>query len=239
MLGGMNLLSVIIIIGVFVVCFIFFIVTAGRSTFLDKPLHPLKLLFVLFPIISIAVICLAASKEGASKQAFVEALAVAIAIVLGIGGAYAILHWLRPKWLLRFSAFVQIQNKTCEPFAKADETNSGGWIVGILALLVTFAVSKWAFALLEYLVICYLYGHTAWADGLRVTDKRGDLSNGDYLTGWSYITLYLGTCAFSVILGAGSFLLFGYIRFRLQGRRLSDPKPKKKWRSSGKSDHDA
>jgi uncharacterized membrane protein YccF (DUF307 family) len=76
--------------------------------------------------------------------------------------------------------------------------------------------------LLEYLVICHLYGHAAWAGGLRIVNKHGGLSNGDYLAGWSYLIPYMGTFIVTAPLAIGSFLLFRYIGFRRQGRRLSD-----------------
>jgi hypothetical protein len=106
-----------------------------------------------------------------------------------------------------------------ESFVLARKKEGGGWLAGILALFVAFAVSKWSFILLEYLVICRLYGHAAWSGGLRIVDNHGGLSNGDYLAGWSYIILYMGTFVVTAPLALGSFWLFRYIGFRLRGRR--------------------
>jgi hypothetical protein len=119
-------------------------------------------------------------------------------------------------------------------------SGSAGLFTGIGVLLVTLAASKWIFKLVEYLVINQVYGHTAWADGLRVTDGRhGILSNGDLLAGWPYVMFYMGIFVLILPFFFGSYFLFSYIGLRLRGRHLSDPKPKKKWTSSGKSDHAA
>jgi|ERR1035437_8720373 hypothetical protein len=115
---------------------------------------------------------------------------------------------------------------------------SARWFTGIGALLVALAVSKWTFKLLEYLVITHVYGHGAWVHGLRVGHK-GNLSNGDVLSGWPSLILYMGTFVLTVPFFIGSVWLFSYIGLRLSGRRLSDPNPKKKWKSSGESDHTA
>jgi hypothetical protein len=116
-------------------------------------------------------------------------------------------------------------------------SESAGIFTAIGVLLVTFAASKLVFKLMQYLVINYLYGHAAWANGLRVSGwKHGVLSNGDSLAGWPYVFFYLGSFILTLLPFFGSFLLFSYIGLRLGGRRLRDPKPKKKWQSSGESD---
>lgn len=116
-------------------------------------------------------------------------------------------------------------------------SESAGIFTAIGVLLVSFASSKLVFKLMQYLVINYAYGHAAWAGGLRVSDwKHGVLSNGDLLASWPYVFFYLGSFLLTLLPFFGSFLLFSYIGLRLRGRRLSDPKPKKKWRSSGNSD---
>ena len=109
-----------------------------------------------------------------------------------------------------------------ESFASAEEKVRGGWLAGILALFVAFALSKGLFVLLEYLVICHVYGHAAWASGLRIVGSHGGLSNGDYLAGWSYAIPYFGTFVVTAPLALGSFLLFRYLGFRLRGRRWED-----------------
>jgi len=109
-----------------------------------------------------------------------------------------------------------------ESFVLAQGKAGGGWLAGILALFVAFAVSKWSFILLEYLVICHLYGHAAWAGGLRIVNKHGGLSNGGYLVGWPYVIPFMGTFIVTAPLAIGSFLLFRYMGFRLRGRRWSD-----------------
>lgn len=105
-----------------------------------------------------------------------------------------------------------------ESFVSAEERTRGGWLAGILALFVAFALSKWSFVLLEYLVICRVYGHAAWEGGLRIVGNHGGLSNGDYLAGWSYVIPYFGTFVVTAPLALGSFLLFRYVGFRLRGR---------------------
>jgi hypothetical protein len=116
-------------------------------------------------------------------------------------------------------------------------SESSGCFTGIGVLVITLAASKWIFKLLEYLVINQVYGHAAWTDGLRVMDRHGGLSNGDFLSGWPLVMLYLGTFVLLLPFFFGSWFLFSYIGLRRKGRRLSDPIPKKRWRSSGKSDH--
>lgn len=171
---------------------------------------PTNHFYVIFLLLSVAVVFIAATKAGASIGVVMQALSFATAVALVIGGAYAVLHWVRPKWLLKLSSFSEDQGK------------GGGLFAGIGSLLIALAVSKWAFALLECLVICNAYGHEAWASGLRVIDKWGGLSDGDYLTGWSSITLFMGTFVLTAPLTIGSFLLFRYIGFRIRGRRWSD-----------------
>ena len=117
-------------------------------------------------------------------------------------------------------------------------SESAGCFTGIGVLVVTLAASNWISKLLEYLVINQVYGHAAWVDGLRVIDNRGGLSNGDFLSGWPQVVLYFGTFVLIVPFFFGSYFLFSYIGLRRKGRRLSDPKPKKRWSSSGKSNHD-
>jgi hypothetical protein len=72
-------------------------------------------------------------------------------------------------------------------------SESAGIFTAIGVLLVTFASSELVFKLMQYLVISYVYGHAAWAGGLRVSSwKHGVLSNGDLLAGWPYVFFYLG-----------------------------------------------
>jgi hypothetical protein len=176
-------------------------------------------LLVTFPMLFFVI-----RSKGASVGTAVQIVAATLVIALAIVGLLVFLDRLHFKKLLKFSSFVQTQ-----------EEERGGWLAGILALLVAFAVSKWTFILLEYFVICDVYGHEAWVHGLRVAHKSV-LSNGDVLSGWPWLILNFGTFVVTAPFFIGSFLLFRYIGFRLQRRRLSDLKPKKKWISSGKSD---
>ena len=116
---------------------------------------------------------------------------------------------------------------------------SSGCFTAVGSILVFVAASQWMYRLMEYVVINHLYGHAAWAEGLRVIDNKGNLSSGDFLVGWPLIALYLGSFVLTVPFFLGSSVLFSYVGLRLRGRRLSDPKPKKKWKSSGESDHAA
>ncbi len=119
-------------------------------------------------------------------------------------------------------------------------SESAGLFTCIGALLVAFASSELIFKLMQYLVINSAYGHAAWVSGLRISDwKHGVLSDGDFLAGWPYVVFYLGGFALWGLFTMGSFFLFSYVGLRLRGRRLSDPKPKKKWRSSSESKHAA
>ena len=169
--------------------------------------QPNPLLYVIFLVLSIGVVFLAAANTGASAGEVVQGLSFAVAVALVIGGIYAVLRWARPKWLMKFASFSEAQNK------------EGGLLAGIGALLVALAASKWSFALLEYLVISHTFGDEAWANGLRVIDEHGSLSNGDSLTGWSSITLFFGTFVLTAPLTLGAFILFRYVGFRIRGRR--------------------
>jgi len=119
-------------------------------------------------------------------------------------------------------------------------SESAGPFTVIGVVFVAFASSELIFKLMQFLVINCAYGHAAWVSGLRVTDwKHGVLSDGDLLSGWPYVAFYLGGFVLWGLFSLGSLFLFSYIGLRLRGRRLSDPKPKKKWQSSGKSDNAA
>jgi hypothetical protein len=113
-------------------------------------------------------------------------------------------------------------------------TKSAGCFTIIGVVLVTFLSSNLMFKLAQYLAINAAYGHEAWQHGLHITGKGGQLSNGDTLSGWSYLIVYPGTFLLTIPFFFGSYLLFGYIGMRIRGRRPSDPPPKKKWDSSHK-----
>jgi hypothetical protein len=116
-------------------------------------------------------------------------------------------------------------------------SESASPIIGIGVALVAIASSESIFRLMQFVVINCAYGHATWVSGLRVSDwKHGVLSNGDFLAGWSYVALYLGGFVLWGMCSLTALFLFSYIGLRLRGGRLNDPKPKKKWRSSGKSD---
>jgi hypothetical protein len=170
-----------------------------------------KSLGVFFVLLSVAIVFIAARYERASGGAVIEGLAMAIGIALVIGGVYAVLRWLRPRWFRRFSSF-----------AEASAKNSGGCLAAIPALLVALAVSKWAYTFLEYLLISRAYGYDAWSIGVRVIDKRGGLSDGGSLSGMATIALYMVTFVLTGTLMIGTFLLFRYIGYRLRGRRWSN-----------------
>jgi hypothetical protein len=132
------------------------------------------------------------------------------------------------KLLTRFEAYSKTLSESAGLFTK----------IGVV--LVALASSKLIYKFMQFLVINYAYGHAAWVSGLRVTDwKHGVLSDGNLLSGWPYVTFYLGGFVLWGLFSIGSLFLFSYVGLRLRGRRLSDPKPKKKWQSSGKSDHAA
>jgi len=165
-------------------------------------------------LVSFGGLFLAAKSKGASISDGVEALAIAAIAILSILGVFALLAQFQHRRLAKVSSFTQAQAK-----------EGGGWLAGILALLVAMAVSKWSFVLLEYLVICHVYGHDAWLHGLRVVPagaRHGVFSNGDALSGWPDLILNFGTFIAAAVFGLGSFVLFKYIGFRLQGKRLND-----------------
>jgi hypothetical protein len=177
-----------------------------------RPPKPILVFIVM--LASFGVLFLAARSKGASISVGVQALAIAAVAILSIFGVFALLARFQHRRLAKVSSFTQAQEK-----------EGGGWLAGILALLVAMAVSKWSFMLLEYLVICYVYGRDAWLHGLRVVPagaRHGVFSNGDTLSGWPSLILNFGTFIAAAIFGLGSFLLFRYIGFRLQGKRLND-----------------
>lgn len=117
---------------------------------------------------------------------------------------------------------------------------SGRPLLALAVLLVAFASSKLIYRLMQFLVINYAYGHTAWVSGLRIADwKQGVLSDGELLSGWPSVTFYLGGFVLWGLFSIGSLFLLSYVGLRLRGRRLSYPKSNQKWQSSGKSDNAA
>lgn len=183
-----------------------------------------KSFYVVFLIASIATVFVATAKAKTSFSTAVQAVGLSITIILAIAGIYATAHRFFHKKILKF-----------ETWSRMLEEERGGGFAAILAILVALAVSKWTFTLLEYLVVCHIYGHDAWVHGLRVAHKSV-LSNGDILSGWASLILNFGTFIATALCALGSYWFFRFVGFRMQGRRLSDPKPKRKWKSSGQSD---
>jgi hypothetical protein len=177
--------------------------------------QPSKLFVGVFMLGSIAMVIFAAISKKADISAVAQAIGFALAVAFIIGGLYAILYWLQHKKILKNPTFAEVQAK-----------ERGGWLAAMLALFVAFAVSKWTFVLLEYFVVCHIYGRDAWLHGLRVVPagaRHGVFSNGDALSGWPALILNFGTFIAIAVFGLGSFLLFRYIGFRLRGRRFNNP----------------
>ena len=85
-------------------------------------------------------------------------------------------------------------------FTETQSDERGGWLAAILTLFVFMAISNGMFALMEYVVVRCSYGSAAWAAGLRILDNKGNLSNGDVLTGWACCSVsrnFLFECAYS------------------------------------------
>jgi hypothetical protein len=104
-------------------------------------------------------------------------------------------------------------------FAETQNDEGGGCLAGILTLFVFMALSNGMFALMEYLVVRCSYGSAAWAAGLRIINNKGDLSNGDVLTGWAFVAPYLGTFFLSAPIALSAYLSFRYVGYRLRGRK--------------------
>jgi hypothetical protein len=173
--------------------------------------QPSSLFVVMFMLGSIAMVVFAATSKKADISVVAQAIGFALAVAFIIGCLFAILYLLQRKKLLN--------NPT---FAEQQAQHRGGWLAAILALFVAFTVSNLISKLLEYFVICHVYGHEAWLHGLRLahTAARAPvLTNGDVLVGWPSLILNFGTFAVTAVFGLGSFLLFRYIGFRLRGRR--------------------
>jgi len=115
-------------------------------------------------------------------------------------------------------------------------SGSAGLFTGIGVLLVTLAASQLVFKFVEYLVINQAFGRGAWTSGLRVTDWKHGILQMETFYPVGPMSRLCGDLCFDAAIFLGSYFLFTYIGLRLRGRHLSDPKPKKKWRSSGESD---
>jgi hypothetical protein len=104
-------------------------------------------------------------------------------------------------------------------FTETQSDERGGWLAAILTLFVFMAISNGMFALMEYVVVRCSYGSAAWAAGLRILDNKGNLSNGDVLTGWAFVAPYLGTFFLSAPIALFAYLSFRYMGYRLRGRK--------------------
>ena len=124
----------------------------------------------LFLFVTFGMLFFVAKSEGVSMGIVVEILAFATAVILAIFGVLALLDRFQHKKMSKIESFVKILDE-----------ERGGWVAGIFLLLVAFAVFKWTFTLLEYLLICHVYGYEAWLHGLRVAHKSV-LTNGDVLS---------------------------------------------------------
>ena len=121
-------------------------------------------------------------------------------------------------------------------------SESAGLFTYVGVVLVVISASTRIYHLVEYLLICHAYGDKAWASGLRVVNKWGELSDGGNLTALGTVTLLVTPFILMIPIFLGSFWLFSYVGLRFRGRRLDDPRPKtpkKKWKTIGKSDHAA
>ena len=93
-----------------------------------------------------------------------------------------------------------------------------GCLGAIACALVFMTATNVVYRFLERVIISHDYGRSAWEQGLRVIDKRGNLSNGDSL-GWPYIVLMLGTFVLSASLAVGTAFLISYLTALLKKRR--------------------
>jgi hypothetical protein len=170
---------------------------------------------IIYIIVSIQIVVailliLSAIKNGAPVLDVAQCIGGIVAVALAIGGVFWFLDRFYHKKMARSEAVARLANK------------QGGWLAGILAVFVVFAVSNLSYKLLEYLVICHVYGPDAWAHGLRVISKQNGLSNGEFLAGWPAVILNLGTFFITAIIGLGSFVLFRNFGFWIRGRKLND-----------------
>jgi hypothetical protein len=110
---------------------------------------------------------------------------------------------------------------TESPRSEAFQRYLRGWpVLGVV--VVTIAFSFWTFDLVEYALINSVYGTDAWNNGLRVTDKKGHLSDGRELSGLHRIVLNYGSFLLCVPVFIGSAFGLAYLNMRLHGKRPRD-----------------
>lgn len=96
-----------------------------------------------------------------------------------------------------------------------------GW-PALVVVVITIGWSFWTYDLVEYALINGVYGRDAWAQGLRVTDKKGHLSDGRELSGLHRVVLNFGSYLLCVPMFLGSAFGFAYLNMRIHGKRLGD-----------------
>jgi hypothetical protein len=101
------------------------------------------------------------------------------------------------------------------------------YVLGIaLTILLIFLIGTRSFALMEYLGISVAYGGDAYADGLRLVDKHGNLNDGTVLPDLWRVLVYTGV----YILQMWSSLLIVVFYFLFSAereRRLLQPRQPK------------
>jgi hypothetical protein len=98
------------------------------------------------------------------------------------------------------------------------------YVLGI-TLFVIFpvpAMTQW-FPLMEYVGISCAYGRDAYADGLRLVDKHGNLNDGRVLPDIWRVIVYTGVCV--LFLWSSLPLTVFYMLFRGSAKR-SRPRPR-------------
>jgi hypothetical protein len=82
----------------------------------------------------------------------------------------------------------------------AEHRSEAGWVHYLVPwpvfplAFIACLTSYWTWKLVEYAVIAWCYGSTAYASGLRVVNsKRGLLSDGSELTGSQQLVLQVGS----------------------------------------------
>jgi hypothetical protein len=96
-----------------------------------------------------------------------------------------------------------------------------GW-PALAVVVITIGWSFWTYDLVEYALVNGVYGTDAWNHGLRVTDKKGHLSDGRELSGFHRAVLNYGSYLLCVPIFLGSAFGFAYLNMRIHGKRLSD-----------------
>jgi hypothetical protein len=97
-----------------------------------------------------------------------------------------------------------------------------GCLPVLVAVVATIISSLLMFQLTQYLYISAAYGREAWQGGLRVVDKKGNLSDGRRLSRAGHVAVYGGGCLLMVPVFLGCGLGLPFLGMKLRRERLGE-----------------